>query len=648
MKSIQKIIFLIIFSSFNQNLFSQTLDEFKRLQKEYRDALERQSLQSTDEITNAEQAALETSLPNKLLYSRKEIESLIENTEKLIEKLKMIDDSTNIMPYNGYEIFTQRDTFPFWQNLPIPSDYVLGPGDEIIVSLWGETDLNNSEIINRDGQIYIENIGVLNIGGKNIIDAKQHILSRFSRVYSTLAGRNPKSFIDITLGELKSVNVHFVGFVTIPGVHLVHPFSNVVTGLMQAGGVDNIGTLRDIHLIRKGKKIGTVDLYNYLFNGDSVNDFRLIDQDIVYVPPRLSTIALTGQIKKPGYYEMKKNETVSDLVNLAGGKMLRSSEMIFLYKNNSTLNDAFLIKSEQLSQFFISDGDSIHLPLTKKIERFVRIEGQVKNPGKYPYQKNMTLNDLINASMTKNDLEFLNTVDFSRIVINRKNPSGEFPISMIIDNNEKDFLLRDGDHITISRKNQYYDIESVIITGEVKYPGVYPVNNLTNLSTILDKSGGYTKYALDQGIEIFRDSLKIGWQDKSFLLRDGDSLNVIKKSGLVLVNGEVNVPGYISFKKGDSIKKYIKRAGGFNAFAEPRDVLIIYPNGTAKPYSRWFSPKVLEGSVITVNQRNISGSSRGPSGWEAFSIVSTQAGNVATTLLTLILLIEQSRGSSGT
>ena len=209
-------------------------------------------------------------------------------------------------------------------------------------------------------------------------------------------------------------------------------------------------------------------------------------------------------------------------------------------------------------------------------------------------------------------------------------------------------MLKDGDHITVSRKNQYHPIESVIITGEIKYPGVYPVNNLTDLSKILEKSGGYTEYALDQGIEIFRDSLKIGWQNTSFILKDGDSLNVLKKSGLVLINGEVNVPGYVSFKSGDSIKKYIKRAGGFNSFAETRDVLIIYPNGTAIPYSRWFSPKVLEGSTITVNQRTISGSSKGPSGWEAFSIISTQAGNVATTLLTLIILMEQSRGSSGT
>ncbi len=644
MKSIQNIIFIIFIILVNKTLFSQNLDEIKKLQSEYEKVLERQSLNKPDEIRDAEEAS-STLLPYKSVYSRKEIESLVENTEKLIEKLKLIDDSTNIMPYHGYDIFTQRDTIPFWQNLPIPRNYILGPGDELVISLWGETDLHITEIINRDGQIYIENVGVLNIGGKSVENAKKYILSRFSRVYSTLSGNSPKSFIDITLGELKSVNVHFMGFVNFSGVHLIHPFSSIVTGLMQAGGISDIGTLRDIHLIREGEKIASFDMYNYLFKGQPINNFRLLDQDIIYVPPRLSTVAITGQVKKPGYYEIIDKESIANLINLAGGKELRASQTIFLYKNNYNLNNSYLIKFDNISSFFVSDGDSLHVPPKQKINRFVRIEGQIRNGGKYPYQDNMSLEDLINATMSLNDKDFAKTIDLSRIVINRKNPSGKSPIEIIVDYNEKPFSLNSGDHITIPRRNRFLPIESVIITGEVNRPGIYPVNNLTDLDKIIELSGGYTDYALKDGIEIFRDSLKIGWQDKSFVLSDGDSLNILKRSGLVLINGEVNSPGYVDYKKGDSMIKYIKRAGGFSAFAEPRDIFIIYPNGTAIPYSRWSSPRVLEGSIITVNQRTISGSSKGPSGWEAFTMFSTQAGNIATTLLTIMLFIQQSQGS---
>ncbi len=646
MKLSKKIAILFVFCIASQITFSQSLEELKRLQDEYYKALERQSLQKSDEIQDAEKTMSSTAIPEKLIYSRKDIQSLIVNTERLLKELRFYEDSTSKMPFIGYEIFTQRDTVPFWQNLPISSDYVLGPGDEIIISLWGETDLYSSEIINRDGQVYIENIGILNLGGKTIIDAKKYILSKYAPVYSTLLGNNPKSFVDITLGELKSINVHFVGFVNIPGVHLVHPFSNIITGLMQAGGISEEGTLRDIHLIRNGEKIGSIDVYNYIFKGKSLNDLRLIDQDIIYVSPRKSTIPLTGQIKKPGYYEIINEESLSDIINIAGGKKNTSSESTFLFRNNNYSDNSYLVKSNQLSNFIIFDGDSIHIPEISRVDKFVRIEGQIKNPGKYPFQKNMNIKDLIDATMTLNDSEFMSTMDLTKIMLIRKNPSGEKPLKITIDIKEKSFSLKNGDHITISRKNQFQSIESVVITGEVKNPGIYAVNNLTTLSEVLDLCGGYSDYALKDGIEIFRDSLRIGWDDKSFTLNDGDSLNVVKKTGLVLVDGEVNVPGYVNFRKGDSLKKYINKAGGFSAFAETRDVLIIYPNGIAKPYSRWFSPKVQEGSTIIVNQRNISGSSKGPTGWEAFSIISSEAASVATTLLTLILLMDQSRGAS--
>ena len=145
--------FVIFFA--NNQLFSQNYQELQKLQSEYKKALERQALQKPAEISNAEQTAKSTSLPDKLIYSRKDIESLLVNTEKLLQELKYLKDSTQKMPYIGYEFFTQRDTIPFWQNLPISKQYILGPGDEVIIALWGESNSYASETINRDGQIYI-------------------------------------------------------------------------------------------------------------------------------------------------------------------------------------------------------------------------------------------------------------------------------------------------------------------------------------------------------------------------------------------------------------------------------------------------------------------------------------------------------------
>ncbi|MBC8344706.1 MAG: SLBB domain-containing protein [Candidatus Marinimicrobia bacterium] len=632
-------------------LHPQSFQELQKLQSEYKKVLEKQALQKPADISDAEKTAQSTALPDKLIYSRKDVESLLANTEKLLEQLKYLKDSTKTMPYIGYDIFTKRDTIPFWQNIPIPKEYILGPGDEVIISLWGETESYNTKVINRDGQVFIENIGLLQLGGKTLTKANSYVLSKYSKVYSTLISKTPKSFIDITLGELKSVNVHFVGFVNIPGVHMIHPFSNVFTGLIQAGGVDIMGSLRDIQVFRSGKSIGSVDLYNYLFAGNINNDIRLQDQDIIFIPPRQSTIALTGRTKKPGYYELKQKESVEYLFQLSGGTDAKSAHTYFVYRNNGLTpksSAGFLLDESELKTFSAIDGDSIHIPHYPDIPIFVKIDGQIKNPGTYPFEMGMNLYDLLKATMVMEDGEYFQTLDRTSIKVFRKNPNNINPISILVNitdlDDAKAFQLQNNDHITIPNLKLFQPIESIHITGEINSPGIYPVNNMTTLSMVLREAGGLTENALNQGIQIFRDSLQIAWKKQDFNLQDGDSLHVMKEMKVIKIMGEVNQPGYVAFQKGVSLKSYIKRAGGYSAFADPRDVVVIHPNGTAIPKSKWSTPKVMDGSTIIVYPRALTGSSRGPSGWEAFTMVSTQTANIATTLLTLMLLANQSSG----
>ncbi len=625
---------------------AQSYQELQRLQKEYQKVLERQALQKPAEVSEAEKTAKSTALPDKLIYSRKDVESLLVNTEKLIKQMNALEDSTQKMPYVGYDIFTQRDTIPFWQNLPAPKNYQLGPGDEIIISLWGESNGREEKTINRDGQIFIDKIGILMLGGKSVEAAKKYITAKFSKIYATLSSKTPKSFLDVTLGELKSVNVHFVGFVNIPGVHLIHPFSNVVTGLAQAGGVDINGSLRKIQVIRNGEVVRTHDLYEYMFYGQSIQNMRLLDQDIVFVPPRVSTIAMTGRIRVPGYYEGLSNSNLQDLINISGGNDSRAGETTFLYRK--VAGKSFLLNSDNLNELHVLDGDSIHVPINPEIIRQVTIGGQVKSPGKYPFYDNMTIHDLIAATASKFDPHYYQTMDLKNISIHRKNKNGIEPVSLTVNGlDESAFLLQDGDYINIPKKRIFEPIQSIVITGEVTTPGVYALGQNPTLQSVIASANGFTPIALDKGIEIFRDSLQVGWQHMDFYLQEGDSLHVRRKTGLVRIDGEVNHPGYVSYKKGASVKDYIELVGGFNAFAETRDVVVIHPNGIAIPKSRWSSPKVLEGSTIIVNARTLSGSSKGPTGWEAFSIISTQAGSVATTVLTLVLLLNRTSGSGG-
>ncbi len=638
-----KLYFVFILAFIGTFSFSQSYQDLQRLQEEYKKVLEKQALQKPAEIDEAEKRAKSTALPDKLVYSRKDIESLLINTEKLLQELKFLKDTVKKMPYFGYDFFTKRDSIPFWQNLPISKNYILGPGDEIIIALWGESNSLSTEIINRDGQIFIENIGVINLSGKSVLEAKKLITSRYSRVYSTLIGQKPQSFIDLSLGELKSLNVHFVGYVNIPGVHMLHPFSNVITGLIQAGGVNNRGTLRNIQIIRNGETINEVDFYDYVLNVKELTEIRLMDQDIIHVGPRISTVAIDGSVLKPGYYELTKNESLKDLLFFSGGKERFSSNLSFVFRNNYFEKNGFLISDNEGQNFTVMQGDSIFVPKINNHENFINIQGHVKNPGKYPFNKKMVLKNLINATMSPKDQDFYKSMDLSNITIFRKNPLESDPVKIVTSLDDNSFL-KSGYHIVVNRKNILNPIESVIITGEINNPGMYPVNNITTLADILNKAGGFTSFALQKGVEIFRDSVRIGWENDKFVLNQGDSLNVRKKTGLIFISGEVNNPGYLSYDKSNSIKNYIRKAGGFTSFAQIDNIYIIYPNGISKPANSWLTPKVIEGSSIIVGQRTITGNQK-PNGWEVFSLIAGQAGNIATTLLSISLLLNQTNAN---
>ncbi len=629
-----------------ENINAQTYEELKKMQDEYKKALDRQSLKKSTEIINAEEkASIDASLPDMLLYSKNDVESIITNTKELLTRIKVLEDSVNKMPFIGYDLFSARDTIPFWQNLPIPQNYILGPGDQIIISLWGEIDLVNEIFVNRDGQFYVENIGMINVAGMSINEAKKYILSRYSKVYSTLRGSNPKSFLDISLGKLKSINVHFVGHVNVPGVHMIHPFSNIVMGLNQAGGVNLRGSLRYLQVIRNNKILKELDLYDYLFKGTSLNDIRLLDQDIVLVKPRYSTIPINGSIIRSGYYEARAEETLGDLIRVAGGKDRSSNENIYVYRNtNSPVEGDYILNFKEIGDFKIINGDSVHIPKMSISDKFVEISGQIKNPGKYPFEKNMTLKDLLNIESSLKDTEFLKTMNLNNTRIYRKNPNDMLPLVLSLTNYDENYKIFNGDHINIPPSNKLGPIVSIIVTGEVKKPGTIPINSSTTLSDVIKLSGGVTEHALGTGIEIFRDTLKIAWENKNFIVAESDSINFLRKTGLVKIEGEVNSPGYISYNKRYNLKDYINKAGGYTAFAENKNILIVYPNGIAIPNKRLRSPKVFEGSTIIVNQRTLSGY-MGKNNNTSFSTIANQAGNFTSSILSLLLIMNQLNGS---
>ncbi len=619
---------LILFTSFLAIAQAQSLQELQKMKSEY-EKFKKQSQLPLDNQSIGLTDPKRDIVPNQVNFSP--------------YTFKTLDDSLkNMSKYFGYDFFTKRDTIGFWENLSVPNNYVLGPGDEIVISLWGETSLRQTFTVSRSGKIYDEKVGILNISGKNISEAKEYILNEFGRVYSTLKGRSPSTFLDISLGTLKSINVNFVGEVSYPGLYAIHPFSNVISGLIQAGGVDTTGSLRSIIIKRGGKVFNKIDLYNYLLSGGISKDIQLKDQDVVLIPIRKSTITVDSSVFRPGIYESIKGETIGKIIGYAGGLKPNASTTINIQriiphefrKSGEINNQNFYIEYIDGGNFIAQNGDKIIVNKMKESLQQVELIGQVKKPGIYNFYKDMTLFDLVELGGGFNDSTFWKSVYTTQAEIVRLDPLTRYEKVIKVDlsqkdneNNLKSIALQNLDRFVVHSNVNFFKKKNIQINGEVNIPGSYPlIADKENLQDLISRAGGLTPKALKDGISIFRDrylfesklsneklddeienfkksKVRVAWSSEKIILMPGDSIIIKERTGVVNVIGEVYNPGLIEYKRGKSARRYINDAGGITQKGNKRGVIIVYANGVVVP-NRWYSsPSINEGSTIIINQK---------------------------------------------
>ena len=541
----------------------------------------------------------------------------------------------------GYDFFTLRDTVAFWENLPTPANYQLGPGDELVVSLWGETQLRETYTISRDGKIYDEKVGLLNLTGKSMEGAKKYLKTQFGRIYATLNGKTPTTFIDVSLGELRSINVNFVGEVQYPGVYPVHPFSTVITGLIQAGGLDTTGSLRTIQVKRNGEVVTVVDLYDYLLKGNLPNNIQLRDQDIVVIPTRKSTVEVDSAIVNPGIYEGVAGETVFNLIQYAGGLTPDAADNIGLsrikpmnQRSFEGIYEGYYINIENAKLISVQNGDRIAVHHLFKENKLVEIIGQVKVPGVYHYYNGLTLKALLALGGGFDDSTFWKSVYHDQAEIIRRDPNSRYEKVIKVNladiyngNGEKDIPLQNLDRIVIHANLNYFEKDNIYISGEVNIPGAYPlISDNETLQSVLNRAGNLTVKALKNGISIYRDKkyfevtaaqnailldakdardarVRVAWQNESIALMPGDSVVVKESTGTVNVSGQVYNPGLIEFRRGKSLRHYINSAGGITEMGNRKSIIVVYANGVVSP-NKWYSrPRVEDGATIIVNEK---------------------------------------------
>ena len=556
-------------------------------------------------------------------------------TEKIIDK--------DLEKYFGYNFLQLRDSLKIFENLPAPSNYKLGPGDELIISVWGETQIRNTFRISRDGKIYDDKVGLLNIAGKDLRDARNYLKTQYGRVYSSLNGDNPTAFFDVSLGELQSININFVGEIKFPGVHTIHPFSSLVLGLIQVGGVDTTGSLRKIEIRRSDNTVRKIDLYDFFINGGNSLSMQLRDQDIVFVPPRKSFVLVDSAVSRPAIYESIYGESIFDMINYAGGPSYDASSTVGIYRlkpiderTNGSNYEALYVDYSSTKSILSGNDDKVFINRLFNEVKQVEIIGQIKSPGKYLFSRGMTINELFDLSGGFKDSTFLKSVYLKTAEIIRKNPQKRYDtvislnLNNILSGNGSNIKLQNLDKVVIHSNLNFYERENVTIIGEVRVPGSYPlIKDDESLGSVLNRAGGLTSKALENGIGIFRnkeyfdillsnpisedetavsdeiinEKIRVAWQNTDIALMPGDSVVVKEKTSTIFVSGEVYNPGLLEFRKSKSSRYYINTAGGITDFGNKNSIIVLYPNGVVMP-KKWYSnPKVIEGSTIIVNKK---------------------------------------------
>jgi len=498
----------------------------------------------------------------------------------------------------GYDLFRNKNlTFEPSLNIPTPPNYQIGPEDQLIIDIWGASQQNYQLSVTPDGNIYIENLGPIQVSGLTIEQASDRIIGRLKNIYAGLSGPNRNTYAQVTLGNTRTINIIILGEVNMPGTYTLSSFATVFNALYASGGPSFNGSFRNIDLIRNNELIAVLDIYDFLMTGTQDNNIRLRDQDIIKVNPYVSRVDLTGEVKRPGLYELAEEENLEDLITYSGGFSEKAYyKTLTVYRNTDTERKILNVSREDFQNFIMQNGDSIPVsPILKRFENRVTINGAVYRPGEYALNDGLTLNELINRAEGLTDDAFLN-----RALIYRTRADLSLEIIPVdlkpIINSEASFNLNKEDIVSIasifSLREEYY----VEINGEVNHAGIFPYMENTSLEDIIVMAGGLKESASLSKVEVARriksgdtepsngsiseifyfnidKELNIASEASDFKLQPFDKVFIRKSPGYeeaqsLTVEGEVVYPGtYILGSKSDRISDLIGRAGGFTSEA---------------------------------------------------------------------------------
>jgi polysaccharide biosynthesis/export protein len=410
----------------------------------------------------------------------------------------------------GYSMFAGNvSTFAPVDDIPVGPDYVLGPGDDVTINVWGALDSTLVRTVDRNGRIVLPKVGDLRIWGLTFSQADRLIrdeLARFFRGFQT----------SVTMGRLRTVSVHVVGEVCQPGVYTLSSLATVTNALYSAGGPTKLGSLREVRLLRGNVQVARIDLYDFLQRGDRTRDYRLESGDTVFVPTIGDVVAVSGEVKRPAIYEIARSTRLSDVVTLSGGvtptSYLKRVQIVRALPNaeRATLDvdlTSFYLKGDEASNPPINAGDLILIHRSDpRVYNVVKVEGAVRYPGAYELKPMMRIGQLLPAD------KLLPEAYTERVEVARRRPDLSMEVLPVdlkkawAGDPSQDLLLKPLDEITV--RTELKAARTIELSGQVVRPGVYTISNGEKLSSVLERAGGFTDRAFLKGSLFTRASLR--------------------------------------------------------------------------------------------------------------------------------------------
>lgn len=561
-----------------------TLDQLKQIKRQY------EQLQS-----NTTQSATDEAQPNSA-----DVDGRIRHDEiSPVGQPEGSDGSYTARQSDifGHDVFTaQNMSFEPNENAATPASYRLGPGDEVLVDIWGASEANFKLRVTPEGMILIPQVGAIPLSGLTMKQATEKIRRTVARRYAGLNGGNTQ--ISVTLGQIRTINVHMMGEVAVPGTYRLSSFSSLFNALYRAGGVTDAGSLRNVQLVRDGETIDTVDVYRYLFYGTTDSDISLQDGDVVIVPPYEQLVTMTGQVKRPMRYELRAGETLSDAIRYAGGFVGNAyRKQLKVVRQTEREKQIFTLGEKDYGLFRMADGDAVTVDSNlTRYENMVVVEGAVYRPGEYELGNTIaTVRQLIAHADGLTPDAFLGRA----IIIREKEDLSLMTIAVdlkkLMNGEASDVLLQKNDMLVVSRVTELQDNGTMSIVGWVNQPGTFPYASNTTIEDLVVRAGGFKQGASTIRADVarriydpkssasssklahvytmdFADGLAL--RDSGMFTLEPYDIVIVRRSPdyseqqKVNVKGEVAFPGeYILTSANDRLSDIMKRAGGVTSFA---------------------------------------------------------------------------------